>query len=360
MARLHYRLRDPVALNVGVELTGFTLLLGRSGSGKTSLLKAIAGLLLAQGEPWGNLLPQHRPVGYLPQGNALFPHLRVWQNVAFSIDGTRRARWRRAKELLDTFGIGHLANRWPVQISGGQQQRVALARALARRPKLLLLDEPTSALDLATREEVVEELIDGIRCMGIPALVASHDPHLATAADHVGLLEGGRVIQEGPPDRVFSRPVNVAAARLLGMRNVFAATVLSQNGPQADLDCGGLSLKMNTPETLSAGEHVTVAILPGAVTVAADNHEVMHRMTVVRWRREGVCSRVWLKGRSTEIIEALLSFSAAGPERGDLIPVRIATDGVCLLSRNTGLPTTCQGDAGRIHHRALPETRAFD
>ena len=329
-----------MTLNVMVELTGFTVLLGRSGSGKTSLLKAIAGLLSAQGEPWGDQPPQHRPVGYLPQGNALFPHLRVWQNVAFPLDAAWHSQRQQAIDLLDTFGVRHLADRWPTQISGGQKQRVALARALARRPQLLLLDEPTSSLDMTTRDEVVEELIDGIRRMGIPALAASHDPNLAAAADHVGLLDDGRVIQEGPPDQVFSRPINVAAARLLGMRNVFSATVLSQDGARTDLDCGGLTLKMNASERLCAGEHVTIAIPAEAVVAAQDKRDVTHVMRVVRWRRDGTGSRVWLKGGLSETIEAMLPLSATGPRRGDLMPVYIAPEAVCLLSQNPGSPST--------------------
>lgn len=350
--RLHYRLLEPVALDITVEMTGFTVLLGRSGSGKTSLLKAIAGLLSAQGEPWGKLPPQQRPIGYLPQGNALFPHLRVWQNVAFPLDGTRRTRRAQAIELLDAFGVGQLADRWPIQISGGQKQRVALARALARRPKLLLLDEPTSALDMATREEVVEELIDGVRCTGIPALAVSHDPHLAAVADHVGLLDAGHVIQEGTPEGVFSRPVNTMAARLLGMRNVFTATVISCDEVMADLVCGGLKLKMQTSEPLCEGERVTIAVAPNAVTVARDGDDVAQVMTVIRWRRDGFGARIWLRGESAGTIEGLLPLTDSGPERGDLIPVCIAPDGVHLLSRNTDLPMELANKKSVAHDRS--------
>lgn len=352
--RLQYRLRVPVELDVAVDLNGFTVLLGRSGSGKTSLLKAIAGLLPAQGEPWGNLLPQLRPVGYLPQGNALFPHLRVWQNVAFPLDDGRRVRRTKAIELLDAFDVGHLADRWPVQISGGQKQRVALARALARRPQLLLLDEPTSALDMATREEVIEELIAGIRRTGIPALVASHDPYLAAIADHVGLLDCGRVIQEGDPDHVFSRPVNITAARLLGMRNVFVANVLSQEAMLADLDCGGVRLKMRASETLHAGERITIAISAEAVAISADGDDAAQAMTVIRRRPEGFGSRVWLRGGSTEIIEALLPLTAVETERGDILSVRIAPEGIYLLSRDADMTAGSGGSAGARCDRSLP------
>jgi molybdate/tungstate transport system ATP-binding protein len=216
--RIDYRIERPIALHAAFEVKGFTVLLGASGEGKSLLLRAIAGLTPAHGEPFGGMAPQHRAVGYLPQGYALFPHLNAWQNVAFALRGAQRRA--QAMQLLERVHMADFAERYPVTLSGGQQQRVALARALARRPQLLLLDEPTSALDPVTRDDVIAELIGEVHDVGIPALAVSHDPHLAAVADRLVLMHGRRIIQIGSPVEVNANPVDGAAARLLGHRNV--------------------------------------------------------------------------------------------------------------------------------------------
>jgi molybdate/tungstate transport system ATP-binding protein len=228
--RIDYRIEYPVALHASFEVAGFTVLLGASGEGKTLLLSAIAGLIAARGEPFDGLPPQERAVGYLPQGHALFPHLRAWENVAFSLRGARRRE--QAMQWLERVGMAGLAERWPASLSGGQQQRVALARALARRPSLLLLDEPTSALDPVTRDEVLAELIAEVHEAGIPALAVSHDPALAAVADRLVLMHGRRIVQIGTPEEVHAQPASGAVARLLGLRNVQRGRIVGAPGAQ--------------------------------------------------------------------------------------------------------------------------------
>ncbi|MFG1401874.1 ABC transporter ATP-binding protein [Xanthobacter sediminis] len=210
------RLVHPVRLDAAFSARGLTVLLGRSGEGKTTLLRALAGLLPAEGTPFDGLPPQARPIGYVPQGLCLFPHLSVWQNVAFSLDGAGRRE--KAVALLERFGLAHLAERRPRQLSGGQQQRVALARALARAPSLLLLDEPTSALDPVTRDEVVAELIAISRDGRLAVLASTHDRQMALAADHLVILARGRVVQQGRPEDLMARPADAEVAGLLGLR----------------------------------------------------------------------------------------------------------------------------------------------
>ena len=331
--RIHYRLQQPLALDATLDLHGFTVLFGRSGSGKSSLLKAIAGLLQAQGEPWDGWPAQRRPVGYLPQDSGLFPHLRVWQNVAFALDGSRAARRARALRLLDDVGLAALADRWPAQISSGQQQRVALMRALVRLPQLLLLDEPTAALDALTRDEVMADLIDNIHRSGVPALAASHDPHLAALADGVALLVDGRVVQQGTPAEVFSRPASAAAAQLLGIRNVYTATVLARYGAQWELDCGGMRLHATGPTDLCTVKAVGVVIPAEAVTADGVGDGVP--MTVIRLRHEGQSVRLWLKGAATPTVEALSPLGAGNPRLGDTLRMRVVPSRVHLFSLNT-------------------------
>ncbi len=215
-----YQLAAPIALDLQFEVRGFTAVLGRSGAGKTSLLKALAGLRPATGTPWAGLPPEARPVGYMPQGSALFPHLTALGNAAFALRGPDRLTQARA--LLDELGIGALAHRAATTLSGGEAQRVALARALARQPQLLLLDEPAAALDGATRDAVLAWLIDSIATRGIPALAATHDPAIATLADWLVLLDSGRIIRQGTPRDLFADPQTAAAAGLLGYRNILA------------------------------------------------------------------------------------------------------------------------------------------
>jgi molybdate/tungstate transport system ATP-binding protein len=226
--RINYRIDQPVHLAIDLEIEGFTVLLGSSGEGKTTLLRAIAGLLPARGQPFDGLAPQQRAVGYVPQGYALFPHLRAWENVAFALPRGPQ-RQSQAMQLLERFQMLDLAGQYPGTLSGGQQQRVALARALARKPLLLLLDEPTSALDAATRDEVMAGLIAEVRDVGIPVLAVSHDPHLAVLADRLAVMSERRIVQQGRPAEVMSRPGSAAVARLLGHRNIFKGHVLDHD-----------------------------------------------------------------------------------------------------------------------------------
>lgn len=288
--RIDYRVERPVRLQVSFEVEGFTILLGQSGAGKTTLLRAIAGLLPARGEPFGGLPPQHRPVGYLPQGFALFPHLLAWENVAFALP---RGAQRRAQalDLLARVRLEHLADQYPMALSGGQQQRVALARALARKPQLLLLDEPSSALDAATRDEVMAELIAEVHEFGLPVLAVSHDPHLAAMADRVAVMSERRIVQQGTPAEVLSRPGSVAVARLLGHRNVFTARVIGHE-PDAGVTAlrwnaaDGVEVRLPYQRELAPGQLVQWMIAPTAVRLPSLKSESQDRENRVTGRVE--------------------------------------------------------------------------
>jgi molybdate/tungstate transport system ATP-binding protein len=270
--RIDYRIERPIALHAAFDVEGFTVLLGASGEGKSLLLRAIAGLTPAQGTPFGGMPPQHRAVGYLPQGYALFPHLNAWQNVAFALRGTQRRA--QALQLLERVHMAEFAERYPATLSGGQQQRVALARALARRPQLLLLDEPTSALDPATRDDVIAELIGEVHEFGIPALAVSHDPHLAAVADRLVLMHGRRIIQIGSPAEVNANPVDGSAARLLGHRNVHRGRIDARRLLWQD---GGIALPVHSHAF--EGE-VDWAIDPEAIRLVNARDDVPDAVTV--------------------------------------------------------------------------------
>lgn len=259
--RIAYRTAHPVALDIDLQVKGFTALLGLSGAGKSTLLKAIAGLLPAQGMPFGDLPPERRPIGYLPQGYALFPHLSAWRNVAFGLDLPRPKRRAAACDLLARVGLENLADSAPARLSGGQQQRVALARALAREPALLLLDEPTSALDVATRDTLLSELITLIDQLGIPGLAVTHDPHLAGMADRMAVLSKGRIVQQGSPQALFTAPRNATVALLVGFRNLLPGALLVSGPGYAKVQLDEITLHAaSTNESLRDGMKVTVAL----------------------------------------------------------------------------------------------------
>jgi iron(III) transport system ATP-binding protein len=213
-------------LDLDCAAGAITCLLGASGCGKSTLLRCIAGHERICGgvirigdetlaDEHHQLPPERRGIGLVFQDHALFPHLRVWQNVAFGLHRLpRRERRRRAEEELARLAVAELAERYPHTCSGGQQQRVALARALAPRPRALLLDEPFSGLDAGLREQLREELLPLLRARGIPTLLVTHDPREALAsADHIALLRAGRLVQSGPPQAFLETPADEEVRR---------------------------------------------------------------------------------------------------------------------------------------------------
>ena len=224
-----------LGLRVGLELGAETLaLVGPSGAGKTSLLRAIAGLIRPdegrisfRGREWFDSVarvhapPEARSVGMVFQDLALFPHLTVLDNVAYGFRARRSGRHegrRRAAELLDRFGIPHLARERPRSLSGGEAQRVAVARAVGADPGLLLLDEPLSALDPLTKARVSVDLWTHLRDLGLPTIVVSHDfADVVGLADRVAVMEAGHIVQAGSSHDLLEGPTTPFVAALTGV-----------------------------------------------------------------------------------------------------------------------------------------------
>ena len=208
-------------LTLGLPAGHIGCLLGESGCGKTTVLRAIAGFepvragrILLDGtvisSPAEQVAPEKRRVGMMFQDYALFPHLSVAQNVAFGLRRLERAeRARRVEEMLTLVGLAHVANSYPHEISGGQQQRVALARALAPSPDLLLLDEPFSNLDVDTRERLAFEVRDILKTTGHTAILVTHNQAEAFAiADRIGVMAAGRIAQWDTPYNLHHHPAD--------------------------------------------------------------------------------------------------------------------------------------------------------
>lgn len=333
MIRVQYLIRRPINLDIALDIHGLTVVLGLSGAGKTTLLKAIAGLIPAEGEPYTRLPPQQRPIGYLPQGYGLFPHLAVWGNVAFGLTGSRRSRRERALGLLERMHLEDLADRDPRTLSGGQMQRVALARALARDPALLLLDEPTNALDPPTSKRVTEELRQSVREFGVPTLIATHDRRLAAISDSVAVLVNGRIVQQAPPHHIFDYPATSEAARLIGFQNLVRAEVVEPWRKSAVVRAGDVNFQVQAKPIDGA---VGIAIRAQDLRLepianAGDGHNTVVT-TILEIRREGLATRV--------ILDAPLPFEAAvrpncGIERwrrGDKVRVWLPPDRLRLVA----------------------------
>ncbi|WP_323762900.1 ABC transporter ATP-binding protein [Maricaulis sp.] len=249
-----------------------TALLGPSGSGKSTLLRAIAGLerleagsICLGGTCWNDtathVAPEARRVGMVFQDYALFPHMTALANVAFGLTGPDKTT--RAQAQLEAAELGHRAKAYPHELSGGEQQRVALARALAPQPSVVLLDEPFSGLDRRLRAELRERTIDTLRTAGTTALIVTHDAEEAMAvADQLALMDGGRIIQTGPPDDVWMSPVSATAARLLGDVEIIESQVTDGQAktPFGPVDANGFD----------DGQPVSVLIRPRAFTLSLD------------------------------------------------------------------------------------------
>jgi molybdate transport system ATP-binding protein len=269
-----------LALDVKLEVApGECLALaGPSGAGKTSVLRVAAGLLRpdrgmveAGVETWldtsrgVDVPPERRRCGYVFQEYALFPHLTAWQNVAYPLERVPRGERReRAVALLERFGMAELADARPRTLSGGERQRVAVARMLAREPGVLLLDEPLSALDARTRAGAARELAAVLREVEAPALLVTHDfAEAAQLGDRVGVMDAGRVIQEGSATDLAAAPRSAFVADFTG---AVVLTGTARSGPdgltRVRLDGGGEVVSTDPGEG-----PVAVSVYPWEISV---------------------------------------------------------------------------------------------
>lgn len=261
----------------------FLTLLGPSGCGKTTTLNMIAGFaapsagsIAIRDRPVTDLAAYERDTGMVFQSYALFPHMTVFENVAYGLR-MRRTDAAEIKErvatMLERVQLVGLDDRYPRQLSGGQQQRVALARAMVLRPAVLLLDEPLSNLDLKLREAMRFELKSLQRDLGITSVYVTHDQDEALAmSDRIAVMNAGRIEQMGTPDEIYDAPASLFVATFIGATNLFHGSVRASEGDRVtvELDPGGQILNARATEPMPVGASVTLSIRPEKCRLSSD------------------------------------------------------------------------------------------
>jgi spermidine/putrescine transport system ATP-binding protein len=340
-------------IDLRIEGGEFFSLLGPSGCGKTTTLRMIAGFeeptsgrIMLDGTDVAHTPAHRRPVNTVFQSYALFPHLSVADNVGYGLrwaEGSpdKRERARKVAEALELVQLGAHARRRPHQLSGGQQQRVALARALVLRPSVLLLDEPLGALDARLRKALRIELMELQRTVGITFVFVTHDQEEALEmSDRIAVMDGGRVVQCGPPREVYEHPRTEFAADFLGTANLLDVDCAAPDGnPQRTVRLGSFALTALCPDTLPAGPGRAV-LRPERVRLAPARRGAPAAGTV-----PGIVDRLVYVGATTQVavrlphgpsIQALL---VSGGELDGLTPgtpveVGCPPEAIRVLARN--------------------------
>ena len=326
--------RDTFSLDVtfAAERGEVVAVVGPNGAGKSTLLRILAGLITATGSvrldntDIGALPSYRRPVGWVPQDGALFPHLTAKDNVAFGIGG-RRSR-REAGRWLSLLGLPDHQDRRPGQLSGGQAQKVALARALARRPALLLLDEPMAALDASARTDARRTLRQHLASYDGITLLVTHDPvDAATLAGRVVALEGGRIVQDATPAELARAPRTPWLAAWMGL-NAFRGTASGRDVALAD---GGHLL---AADQLSGGSVEVLAVVPA------------HAVTLSRARPSGSARNSW-----PVVVRELVATGSRvriGCDGAPAVVAEVTTDAVADLGLAEGVAAWASAKATEV------------
>ncbi len=278
----------------------FFSLLGPSGCGKTTLLRSIGGFetptsgeIHIDGKTMEGIPPFARPTNMIFQQLALFPHLNVFENVAFGLRVQKCPKDQIAPKVMKALALVRLEGldkRMPQQLSGGQQQRVAMARALVNAPSVLLLDEPLGALDLQLRLQMHEELRRLQRTLGNTFIFVTHDQGEAMSmSDRIAVMNAGVIVQLGTPQEIYERPATRFVAQFVGHTNLFDGKVVKQEGDRVVVDSDGTLLTAQSKAGLGIGQPVTVVLRyerlglgPGDTTLAASVVERMYLGGTVR------------------------------------------------------------------------------
>ena len=309
-------------LSLDIDKGALFCLLGGSGCGKTTLLRMLAGLeaptsgtIKIDGMDMKSVHPADRPVNYMFQNYALFPHMNVANNIGYGLRraGIAGAEYdNRIAEMVRLVRLEGFEDRKPDQLSGGQKQRVALARALARRPKLLLLDEPLAALDKKLREDTQFELVNIQEQLGTTFVVVTHDQEEAMSlASEIGVMDKGRLVQVGPPRHLYEAPRNRFIADFLGSVSFLEATITSvkKEAVHAQSEAVEIKAAMLDKDEFSAGEVVTVALRPEKINLKRGKASGVNELDVVieEMAYLGSVTHIRARTKTGEMLKILLS-----------------------------------------------------
>ncbi|HEY2595697.1 MAG TPA: polyamine ABC transporter ATP-binding protein [Chloroflexota bacterium] len=268
-------------INLHMPAGEFFSLLGSSGCGKTTLLRMLAGFetptsgrIVLNGQDLAGMPPYERPLNMMFQSYALFPHLTVWDNIAFGLRRDKLPKEQvaeRVEAMLKLVQLAKFGKRKPHQLSGGQQQRVALARSLAKQPQLLLLDEPLGALDKKLREETQIELVNIIEAVGVTCVMVTHDQEEAmTMTSRIAVMSEGRFLQVGSPAEIYETPATRFVADFIGNVNLMDGKVTVDEPDHVVIDCPDCRHYVGHGITGTLGMPVSVALRPEKIVLQRD------------------------------------------------------------------------------------------
>ena len=278
-------------LNLNLTSQEVVCLLGESGSGKSTLLRIVAGLekplqgeVLWNGRNLANVPPHERNFGLMFQDYSLFPHLNVFENIAFGLKMKKVPTAEietTVKQALEQIGMENFAFRKVTELSGGEQQRVALARALAPKPHLLMLDEPLGALDHSLRVGLLQELKEVLGKNGTPAIYVTHDHDEAlTIGDRIAILHNGQILQNDSPEKIYNHPKSVWIARFMGMNNILSGEAVNETEVVLNLDLDKKTINFEPEYPLTTGQAVHVLFRNGTIGQPSED-EVCLRAKVI-------------------------------------------------------------------------------
>jgi spermidine/putrescine transport system ATP-binding protein len=317
LENLWIRFGDFVAVrdaNVAINGGDFFSFLGPSGCGKTTILRAVSGFLepsdgrvLIGGKDMAGIAPNKRPTALIFQNLALFPLMKVWENITFSLEikgASSAERRKRADELLDMIALPGQGDKLPSELSGGQKQRVAIARALCAEPDVLLLDEPLSALDLKLRQHMRTELREIQKRVGITFIYITHDQGEAlTMSDKIAVMKEGVIDQIDDGRTIYNDPATAFAASFVGENNMFRGKVKSVSGAEALIeteDMGALAATVSTANRgkMQVGDDAMLFIRPEAFSIGteAETEQQTLSATVTNEEFEGNVFHIFMEG----------------------------------------------------------------
>jgi spermidine/putrescine ABC transporter ATP-binding subunit len=344
-ATFHQRERGDIVavrdIDLDVKPSELLTLLGPSGCGKTTVLRMIAGFQepsageIFIGERNVTGVPANkRDIGFVFQTYALFPHLTVFENVAY---GLRVRQWPESEintaveDVLKLVGLGGFGGRLPNELSGGQQQRVALARAIVIRPHVLLFDEPLSNLDAKLRVEMRGEIQKLHRRLGITTVYVTHDQEEAMAiSDRIAVMESGSIAQIGTAEDLYRRPVSAFVASFIGRANMLHGVARETVGGRLTLDLAGQAVRLPTTVAIPVGSRVTAVVRPESISIAAAGEGLRAKVTGRVYLGNKVEYTVRLGEENLEVVRSDPP-EAENFASGQEVAIGLPTEGVQLL-----------------------------